>query len=69
MKPSIGRIVHFLELNGRHRAAIISDVHSDTIVDLHIMQPSSETPVRLFVDAAFDEYGRNAYSWHWPEKV
>ncbi len=55
MKPTIGRIVHYIahETNDRtHRprvyAAIISEVFEDETVSLHVFVPQSDIPIICF---------------------
>lgn len=69
MKPSIGRIVHFVE-NGIHFAAIVTKIWSDTCINLYVFDDGSgnlssntKTSVVYYEDASQD------YTWHWPEKV
>ncbi len=80
MKPSIGRIVHFVQ-NGIHYAAIIVKVWSDTCVNLKVFRNGSNE----ITPGALDPYGIahsvnfsapreccglvTEWSWHWPEVV
>lgn len=70
MKPSIGRIVHFV-YSSVHYAAIITRVWSDTCVNLFVFDSdhgqllnSINTSVVLDEDETPHDY-----TWHWPEKV
>jgi len=66
MKPSIGRVVHFIGHTGIHHAAIITAVHSDIEVDLVVFQ------IMFVVAAALKEkvyLGSEEGTWHWPEIV
>jgi hypothetical protein len=67
MKPSIGRIVHHVNGQGAHEAAIISRVFSDTCVNLHVMQDDDTEPFRRITSVLQDEIVR-PNSWHWPER-
>lgn len=67
MRPSIGRIVHFVTKQNppEHLAAIITGVVDDHHVDLTVFLRGGAT---FFATAA--EYdGRCVLgSWHWPER-
>jgi hypothetical protein len=79
-KPSIGRIVHFVQ-NGVHYAAIVTKVWSDTTVNLHVFGNMSDTITPGATDSQgnassvtfsqpLDCCGKvNEWSWHWPEVV
>lgn len=80
MKPSIGRIVHFVQ-NGVHYAAIITKVWSDTCVNLHIFPNGSDVITPGATDAQSNAHSVTQsepleccgkigeWSWHWPERV
>lgn len=63
MKPSIGRIVHFV-FNG-HNAAIITAVNPDGTVDLHVFGAFDQP---LFWRVTEDPSGQVHGTWHWPER-
>lgn len=65
MKPTVGRIVHYVNENGEHCAAIVAKVWSDTCVNLTLFTPNGGTESRT--SASYDELPRS-YSWHWPER-
>lgn len=75
MKPSIGRIVHYVsQFNGNHVAAIVVRVWSDTCVNLRVFYdgtndaPDGESEwhtSRTLDESADPQKG----TWHWPEKV
>lgn len=75
MKPTIGRIVHFVK-NGEHLAAIVVHVWSDTCVNLYVfasgMAHGSSDFINngmLFTSVVLDEsVSPQHYSWHWPER-
>lgn len=63
MKPSVGRIVHFIHGGRNIAAAIVTRVHSDTCVNLYV-----------FFDAAAEArtsvcLGTSDGDWMWPERV
>lgn len=80
MKPSIGRIVHFVQ-NKVHYAAIITKVWSDSTVNLHVFENKSDVITPGDLDAQGNAFsvtfsapteccGKAAeWSWHWPETV
>ena len=71
MKPSIGRIVHYVsygtpggESPPEHRAAIVTAVREDEAVSLCILNPMGlffNERVLFHVDAV-------PGTWHWPER-
>jgi hypothetical protein len=65
MKPSIGRIVHFIENNHEHRAAIVTGVDG-TDVDLTVFHPGVADP-GVSVSVPYDVTRSKKISWHWPE--
>lgn len=73
MKPSIGRIVHYVVAIGRNPvAAIITAVWSDTCVNLRLFQDGSNTEPQTYgewqTSRSLDENG-GVGTWHWPAKV
>jgi hypothetical protein len=66
MIPTVGRMVYFKSIDYYKegypvvdRAAAITEVHSDTVVDLHVMH-ESETQYRNKV-----EQGQGKHQWDW----
>lgn len=43
-KVSVGDIVHYF-FNEAYRAALVTAVHSETCVDLHVFFPNLQTPI------------------------
>lgn len=84
MKPTIGRIVHFVQSKPAdyggglvHLPAVITSVHGDTCVNLQVFTdgsnsetgPSSNLPsVKWITSATLDETATRSYTWHWPER-
>ena len=76
MKPSIGRIVHFVvDPEKNHVAAIITAVWSDTCVNLRLFLDGSNTShpeiygwAEWVTSRSLDE-NCGVGTWHWPEKV
>jgi len=67
-KPSIGRVVHFVNYAGQHCAATIAHVWSDTRVNLGYFDPNGTACSAQSVMFASSEINRE-FSWHWPEYV
>lgn len=73
MKPSIGRIVHFVDERGSHLAAIITWVYADgTSVDLTCFYRQSDIAAHsggmAFARVRNDGEASEG-TWHWPERV
>lgn len=80
MKPSIGRIAHFVQ-NGVHYAAVIVKVWTDTCVNLRVLPNGSDTITPGALDKEDIAHSVNLnqpcehcgtckeWSWHWPEKA
>lgn len=80
MKPSVGRIVHYVsygtpggEYTKQCRAAVTTGMPGDGTVNLAVLNPTG----MFFNFATYDEWdGANALegampqggSWHWPER-
>lgn len=67
MKPSIGRIVHFVH-NGVHLPAIVTKVWSDTCVNLHVFANGSDMTDSGTQTSVCSGENPVGYSWHWPER-
>lgn len=75
MKPSVGRIVHYVsygtpggEFTSECRAAVVTEVVAGVdgeIVGLCVLNPSG----LFFNDSNHDEETKKGGSWHWPERV
>ena len=72
--PSVGRIVHY-QAHGsadgtypkKARAAIVTDVHTDTCVSLCVFNPTGMFfHTSLVLDESEDPSGG---TWHWPPRV
>jgi hypothetical protein len=78
MKPTIGRIVHFVNpfgIGSEIFPAIITHVWSETCVNLHVFYdgPNGDVPedASPFVSSVlFDQHGvPSQRTWHWPPKA
>lgn len=70
-KPSVGRIVHYQaygtpggEFKSVPRAAIITDVHSDTEVGVCVLNPSG-----IFFNRVQYSAEPKPGCWNWPPRV
>lgn len=68
MKPTVGRIVHFVSTRegAAHEAALIVHVHSDSMINLVAWDGGGTA--RPSTSVKFDENGTAQYSWQWPER-
>lgn len=62
----MGRIVHYVKGAGVVRAAIITLVHDDGLVNLTVFESDGDTYGVGRV--AFNESGKGG-TWHWPPRV
>ena len=62
MRPTVGRIVHYVTLNGP-AAAVVTRVDSDTGVSLTVLQPDRPLAHRQHVTE-----GENPGQWMWPPR-
>jgi hypothetical protein len=79
LKPSIGRIVHFVLENEQHRPAFITRVHENGLVNLSVIFDGSNDPVSETSQPWRSNVGQNVptktanyyakWTWHWPEPV
>lgn len=83
MKPSIGRIVHFVQRKPSgygegvvHLPAIITSVWGDTCVNLQVFTDGTNSddqnmhPVKWITSITLDASEEpQELTWHWPEKV
>lgn len=76
MKPTIGRIVHFVlsgaAVPGDHYAAVVTHVWSDTCVNLFVFSKGAQADDQyasgVKTSVIQDESATIGYSWHWPER-
>lgn len=71
--PTTGRIVHYVaygtpngEFKPEHRAAIVTQVWSDTCVNLCVLNPTGMFFNTSVVKGATED---TPGTWHWPERV
>lgn len=64
-KPSVGRIVHYVDSDGACLAALITEPDEGETVSLAIFERSG----MAFRFAAHDEEMKRRSSWHWPERA
>lgn len=82
MKPSIGRIVHFVQKKPAgygdgvvHLPAIITSVHGETCVNLQVFTDGTNSdeqnmaPVKWITSSSLDvSETPQLRTWHWPER-
>ena len=85
MKPSVGRIVHYVsygtpggEYGKECRAAVVTEVpgkarvpHTEIETDLWVVGLAVLNPEGMFFNRRVVqmEHGRDGGTWHWPERV
>lgn len=67
MKPTVGRIVHFVNESGTHMAAIVTKVWTDTCVNLVVFEPYDGCPTVVRTSVC-ESVNSAPFSWHWPER-
>ena len=65
-KPSLGRVVHYYDTDGTTKAAMITYVHSESLVNLAVFGPNGETFGRTSI-AYSDTPGSGG--WFWPPRL
>lgn len=65
---TVGARVHYVQPNGAHSEATVTHVHSQTVVDLHIVRDDTIKDKYNASTVAYREQPV-AYSWHWPETL
>jgi hypothetical protein len=72
MKPSVGRIVHYVSygsVGGAYpsvcRAAVVTEVVNPDVVSLCVLNPEG---MFFNKELTYDE-GHTGGTWHWPERV
>ena len=81
MKPSIGRIVHYVQKKPSgygegiiHLPAIVTAVWGESCVNLQVFTDGTNSdepntfPVKWITSVSLDESGLQERSWHWPER-
>jgi hypothetical protein len=73
VKPSIGRIVHFVVKEGVHRPAVIvtsQDINFDRqMIDVQVfVDPTSDNTIPFRRNTPHDEIQKQPGTWHWPER-
>jgi len=76
MKPTVGRIVHYVLREGRntgeHRPAIIVRVWTDTTVQLQVFTDKTNDDMTDGViwqtSVMLDDSSEKIGTWHWPER-
>ncbi len=72
MKPSVGRIVHYVsygtpngEFTSQCRASMVTEVTSETEISLCVLNPTG-----FFFNQHLlqDEITKKGGTWHWPER-
>ncbi len=69
MKPSIGRIVHYIQNNGQPSAAIVTGVRESGAVDLTVFHAEIAPTFAMAVRCADEFEDQMAGVWRWPERV
>lgn len=70
MKTTIGRIVRFIDGNSQEWAAIITVVHSDTLVDLQVFRQADIIPATSVpLDSSTGNPPGGHFTWHWPDRA
>ncbi len=68
MKPSVGRIVHYVnELRSEHVAAVVTSVEKDTVIWVTAFYPG-RVPTPIPHPVRQSEKGQEEGTWHWPER-
>lgn len=77
MKPSVGRIVHYVAYNKTCMAAIVTalsdeepdSIHAVIFISLRNVNDYITGGVQFLFNLPHDEADKKPGSWHWPERV
>jgi hypothetical protein len=67
--PSVGRVVHYVTPHGECTAAIVSKIHSETMISLTTFPLTGPNVVTSVAYNGEDEPEPAGNTWHWPERV
>jgi hypothetical protein len=74
LEPTIGRIVHYVrEIGSAPVPALITAVHSDACVNLHVFNDSNDDAIGWLASVVRDDladpttHHPQPRTWHWPE--
>ncbi len=68
-KPTVGRIVHFVDADGLHRPAIVVCVEdADAMLGLQVFRPGMPTFSGGWEAAVKHDESGTLKTWHWPER-
>lgn len=68
----VGRIVHYVDVNGDHLAAIVTEIidPEEGRVNLSVFNVMvGSPPIERLRRVPHSVEGQMVYSWHWPEYV
>ncbi len=70
-QPSVGRVVHYVDADSTHRAAIITmtSEYLPMTVDLVVFGLIGFTAAVNEPGVWYDSAGVRPRTWHWPERV
>lgn len=63
---AVGRIVHYVDSEGEHKAAIVTAVHDEQSVNLQVFGQTEDPFPKCIL---YSESGVLPRSWHWPERA
>lgn len=66
IQPSIGRIVHYVDIKGVTQAAMITRVWTRDCVNLRVFADAADS---YFATSVVYNDEKSQYSWAWPERV
>ena len=68
-KPSLGRIVHYVDESGTEHAAIITHVWTDATINLYSFPADNAQQGGAVLSVPLSKIWDLPASWHWPERV
>jgi len=75
MKPSVGRIVHYVQQDGTHLPAMVVSVHHGDKLNLLVFLDQRTYPFGFVANYTerqelvhSDETSKLPATWHWPER-
>lgn len=68
MQPSIGRVIHYVDEDGRHRMASVLSVEQESFL-VRVLEPAMDDYEVWLEGMDEDQEDFEGGTWHWPEQT